>query len=529
MVKFILWEVLIFLQIIFLHSKYYALFAFFYYKRKITEESEFLVINSVRSYIPAQLSIELKIALYSFLKGKEIVFLFDDNVLLTHDTYFKKYLPAQPKLVFYNFFFKFYRFLGIKIVFYSDFKQQLDEVNKENKDIVALKDYWLASATRFTKSLPDEKFIRSNFGDKLIDVFVENSKISYFIGLYVSTIFSKQILLTSHAIYSVWGAFALGYREGEKHYLCYGSNGYSSEKLDFALNAPAANKINTVELDRLLDASPSQLLDFREKARDTLAFRCASANQDQKRAGATFVNGLTPFIAKKLNNISGKKLVAIFPNVMWDNATSFSDLNTIFNNPCDWISALIRFAQDNPSFIIVIRCHPAEASFMSSGSSLYGLLSSNKLGPIPLNCIVIPPSDNSSSYDLIKMAHCVSVYNGTIGLEAIWLSKPLILAANAAYRCRGFTNDISSEVEYFDAIQRPENTLKIQEECFEKFLDFSYYYFHKTGKDIGALSKRHYFHPCLHLERKRASIVSNALEDLHEHYMQESIDRGTNA
>ena len=526
MKKIILWEILAFFQIILLHIKFYILFLFNKLKRKHINEDVF-IINSVRSYIPVQVSIELTLALKAFSQGSTIIFLFDDNVLVSHDTLFEKHRPSILKLLLYNMMFKFYRLCGIRVFFYSNFQEILHQTNYlESVDIKELKDYWLASATRFTKSLPDEQFIRENFGDDIIDLFVENAKISYALGSHLSNSYPKQALITSHAIYSSWGAFSLGYRKSGNHFLCYGANGYSKEILDLAMNSAAANKINNVELARLEEASAPDLIMYRERAQAAFELRCSNSSQDQKRVGLSDGNSFSHEVMSQLEKNKGKKLVAVFPNVMWDNATSFSDLNNIFENPRTWISSLINFAKSNHSFVIVIRCHPAESKFMQSNASLYGLLSSQSLGNMPENCVIIAPDDHTSSYALIDNAHCVSVYNGTIGLETIWLGKPLVLAARAAYGFRGFTYDIRNENEYFDAIRVPEKVNVLQKDRFKQFLEFSHYYFFKTGKDIGAMSNVRYLHPCLYVDVGRKKKVSTELEDLYQNYMLSALYRG---
>lgn len=526
MKKIILWEVIAFLQIVLLHIKFYILFLYNKPTRNFINDDVF-IINSVRSYIPLQVSIELTIALRAFSQGNTIIFLFDDNVLLSHDTLFKKHRPSIVKLSLYNMMFKFYRLCGVHVFFYSNFQEILQRSNYlENLDMKELKDYWLASATRFTKSLPDEKFIKENFGDDVIDLFVENAKISYTLGLHLSNLYPKQALVTSHAIYSSWGAFSLGYRKSGNHFLCYGANGYSKEILDLALNTAAANKINNVELARLEESSAADLIAYRERAQSALVSRCSNASEDQKRVGLSDANLFSTEVMSQLEKNRGKKLVAVFPNVMWDNATSFSDLNNIFDNPFTWINSLLNFARNNQSFVIVIRCHPAESKFMKSNASLYGLLSSQTLGNIPENCVIIAPDDHTSSYALINNAHCVSVYNGTIGLETIWLGKPLVLAAKAAYGFRGFTYDIRNENDYFDAIRFPEKVIILQKDRFKQFLEFSYYYFFKSGKDIGAMSKVRYLHPCLYVDVGRAKKVSIELEDLYQNYMLSALCRG---
>ena len=141
MIKSIIWEFIVFIQISILHLRYYCAFAFLGGQVRPNVENEYLVINSVRSYIPVQLAIELKIALHASRKGTKIVFLFDDNLLLSHDTFFGKHLPSKLKQQVYNAFVRVYQFFGIQVYFYSAFKPFTSDDKLAGIDKYYLKDY----------------------------------------------------------------------------------------------------------------------------------------------------------------------------------------------------------------------------------------------------------------------------------------------------------------------------------------------------------------------------------------------------
>ena len=64
------------------------------------------------------------------------------------------------------------------------------------------------------------------------------------------------------------------------------------------------------------------------------------------------------------------------------------------------------------------------------------------------NIVFIDTDERVSSYELIRLAHFVMVYNSTIGLEAILLGKKVLTAAKSSYTQIPTTIHPQSQDEY---------------------------------------------------------------------------------
>jgi hypothetical protein len=88
----------------------------------------------------------------------------------------------------------------------------------------------------------------------------------------------------------------------------------------------------------------------------------------------------------------------------------------------------------------------------------------NGIKEIP-NIIFIPPDEYISSYELIKYAKFVMVYNSTVGLEASIIGKPVLCAGKARYtqvptvyfpESKGAYKELLEEFLELDIVEHPE-------------------------------------------------------------------------
>jgi lipid A disaccharide synthetase len=92
----------------------------------------------------------------------------------------------------------------------------------------------------------------------------------------------------------------------------------------------------------------------------------------------------------------------------------------------------------------VIRIHPAETKLSGRESREQMIEALAKRIPMfPANVTVIPPEENTSTYELMQEADIGLVYSSTTGLEMAMLGKPVVVAARTHYRGKGFTIDVS--------------------------------------------------------------------------------------
>ena len=124
-------------------------------------------------------------------------------------------------------------------------------------------------------------------------------------------------------------------------------------------------------------------------------------------------------------------VVPVFTNVIFD--TSQSHANTIFEHMFAWLNLVIEETKDHPEILFVIRAHPDEIRLgKESRESVSEWVAMNGIKEVS-NILFIPPDEFISSYELIKRAKFVMVYNSTVGLEASIMGKPVLCAGKARY------------------------------------------------------------------------------------------------
>jgi hypothetical protein len=153
---------------------------------------------------------------------------------------------------------------------------------------------------------------------------------------------------------------------------------------------------------------------------------------DFHMAGVKFwpeMSELSPEFQRKAAKF--KQMVPIFTNVIFD--TSQPHANVVFEDMFTWLDSLLITARAHPETLFVIRAHPDEARVgKASEESVAEWAEARGLRKIP-NLYFIPPKEYVNSYDLIRMAKFVLIYNSTIGLEASILGTAVLSAGKARF------------------------------------------------------------------------------------------------
>ncbi|MGH2606535.1 MAG: hypothetical protein ACRDG5_08070, partial [Anaerolineales bacterium] len=107
--------------------------------------------------------------------------------------------------------------------------------------------------------------------------------------------------------------------------------------------------------------------------------------------------------------------------------------HTVFEDMFAWLEAVALEASNRPKILFVLRAHPDEdrpgkesQESMAAWVRARGLLERD-------NVVFVSPADRISSYELIRRARLVLVYNSSIGLEASILGTPVLCAGRARY------------------------------------------------------------------------------------------------
>ena len=149
-------------------------------------------------------------------------------------------------------------------------------------------------------------------------------------------------------------------------------------------------------------------------------------------AGIRFWPEMEPLPASLLEAIARhRQMAVVFTNVVFD--TSQVHANAVYPDMFAWLDDLRQVVAENPDTLFVFRAHPDEdRAGKESRESVSQWAAERGVALLP-NATFYGPSDYVSSYDLIRGAKLVLVYNSSIGLEASIMGAPVLCAGRARY------------------------------------------------------------------------------------------------
>jgi hypothetical protein len=168
-------------------------------------------------------------------------------------------------------------------------------------------------------------------------------------------------------------------------------------------------------------------------------------------------------IRRELGLRSGRPLVMMFCNILWDSAVLEKDIG--FASMGDWVIEGIQWARTHPEADLVVRIHPAEVHLVNhpTRERTADHIAANARS-LPANVRVIPADDPTSSYTFMDEATIGLVYTSTVGLEMATRGVPVLVAAHTHYRGRGFTVDPNTSTEYWSQADRLVQSAVTQDE-----------------------------------------------------------------
>jgi len=128
-----------------------------------------------------------------------------------------------------------------------------------------------------------------------------------------------------------------------------------------------------------------------------------------------------------------QQIVPVFTNVIFD--TSQVHANTIFPQMFAWLELVLDIIHNHPHTLFVIRAHPDEkrpGTRKQTRESVSDWLIQRGVDQLS-NVIFFDSQDYVSSYDLIRRAKFVMIYNSSIGLEATLLDTPVLCGGQARF------------------------------------------------------------------------------------------------
>jgi hypothetical protein len=179
-----------------------------------------------------------------------------------------------------------------------------------------------------------------------------------------------------------------------------------------------------------------------------------------------------------------RQTIPIFTNVIFD--TSQIHANTLFDDMFSWLDELGQIIQSRPDTFFVIRAHPDEdRPGKESRENVEDWFNRSRIWDFP-NVRFFPPSEYINSYDLIRRAKIVLVYNSSIGLEASIMGAAVLCAGRARYTQLPTTFFPSTRKEYMDQLNEflDAESLSIPLEYSHNAKRFLYHELYRSSLDL---------------------------------------------
>ena len=141
------------------------------------------------------------------------------------------------------------------------------------------------------------------------------------------------------------------------------------------------------------------------------------------------MNSLDGVLKQKVERYN--QVVTVFTNVIFDTSQVYA--NTVFEDMFDWLRETMELAAANPNTLFIVRAHPDELRHgKESQEPVEQWLNESPYAALE-NVAFIPPTEFTSSYELMRLSKFCVVYNSTVGLEGAILGLPVITGGQTRY------------------------------------------------------------------------------------------------
>jgi hypothetical protein len=285
------------------------------------------------------------------------------------------------------------------------------------------------------------------------EICVQNCRASKRVALYVEKFLKPDLYVHSHGFYSVWGPANDYLKSKGFKVLVYSVSPYRGQQLLIY-----DTTIHFITQDHTWRK-------FREHTLTPLEKKSVDEYFAQRFNGRAYdtniyYKNIESYAKRGVDNKTAKYTFALFPNIIWDG--DVIERNTLFKGPVEWICETVKFFEKNPHLHLILRFHPAEATFHTTSKKLESIIRERipALDQIK-NISVISSHEKVNTYDFIKDTVDVGlVFDGMIGLEMPYMGKPVILSAQSRLSGANVGYEPKSVQEYLGLLSDPQKLLE---------------------------------------------------------------------
>ena len=209
-------------------------------------------------------------------------------------------------------------------------------------------------------------------------------------------------------------------------------------------------------------------------------------------AGVQFWPEMQPFPAALVDRIRAhRRLAVVFTNVIFD--TSQIHANTLYPDMFAWLGDVQQSIRSHPETFFVLRAHPDEdRPGKESRESVADWVCATGIADLP-NVAFFGPSEYVSSYELIRQAKVVLVYNSSVGLEASILGAPVLCAGRARYTQLPTVFFPASREEYLQRLEEGlgDAEIRVPPDFARNARQFLYYELFQASLDLSEFLEPH--------------------------------------
>jgi hypothetical protein len=170
-----------------------------------------------------------------------------------------------------------------------------------------------------------------------------------------------------------------------------------------------------------------------------------------------------------------RRTVVLFTNVAWDGRVKVA--SNLYDGPTEWVIDTLRHLAGRADLQVIVRIHPHEVYQTARKLQRVDEVIRAAFPVLPRNVVLILPENKISSYVLAEMADVVIVYSTLMGLEALLMGQPVVIAGDALYSNKGFGIQPAGREEYLGVLDRLAEIGPLDQQTLERVRRYAYHFF----------------------------------------------------